>query len=992
MTTAPSDENPVHPLSDKNVDSPAELNPVASRSPVDQGATIVPQSMPEPGAVEPVGRPVGGYTTIVPGSLQQHLRDDLEQVPPTPGKLLHSGAMPSRMTAANRGDTRNESRDGTDTQPPTHQGSASTRKLAGPEASADRAPVKTLLEVSESYTNPATGAVIPRLPGHEILGELGRGGMGVVYKARQLALNRLVAIKMVIGGGHAGPEQVARFQAEARSVAALQHPNIVQIYEVGEWQSLPYFTLEFVDGGTLDKTLKGQPQTPEQAARLTETLARAMQFAHERGIVRRDLKPQNVLLTATGEPKITDFGLAKNIEGEASQTKSGALMGTPSYMSPEQARGDHKSVGPLADIHSLGGMLYEFLVGRPPFLGSSSMETLMQVLRDDPVPPTRLVPKTPVDLETICLKCLQKDPAKRYQSAAELAEDCRRFLAGEPILSRPISKIERLSSWCRRNPRTASLIATVAALLVVVSVGSIASAYLIHGQRQEALRAQKAAEIAESQAIESEKAAKAAEQLALRNAEEASKNARKAQSQSDLALKTLQLLVRKVQEQLSPVPGMQDLKKSLLQTAVEGLEEVANQSYDATSVEATKVSAHMQMGTLFRTMGASEQSLREFERAYEIAKNRAADQPRNAASQGNLAVILMTIGDVRLEFSRDLNRAIEDFETARLILEKLTQTPPAQLDKYDALEQLTNAANANMRIGVTNLRLGRPAKAISYFQQALEIRKKILATSENSPAFKISVAGAHQAIAEAQFSFDNLAAARQEYEQAERLVIGAWKDHPDAAVLQEQVAIVSGNFGELLLRVGELEAARQRFDQSSQLLVPLAAADQRNLNRQRALALCYYRQGTLEQLAGDQEASQKAFQECRQIREKISEIDPTNQSRRMELMLALARVGQHEQADLQAKELLLAGKDDREVLVNVARGWAQCSVAQPPLSKELMDSYQQLACDALKFAYEAGYRDRRTLQSEPDLAPLKSRADFQQLLETMTRMDGQSEK
>ena len=265
-----------------------------------------------------------------------------------------------------------------------------------------------------------------------------------LYKARQRALNRLVAIKMVLAGGHAGPEQLARFHAEAEAVASLQHRNIVQIYEVGECEGLPYFSLEFVDGAPLDKALAGKPQSPKDAAKLMEVLARAMHFAHLNSIIHRDLKPANVLLTSDGEPKITDFGLAKKLEGDSSQTKSGTLMGTPSYMAPEQARGEFKELGPLADVHALGAMLYEMLVGRPPFLGSSPVETIMQVINEEPVPPSQLIPKLPTDIETICLKCLQKEPEKRYISAEELAEDCRRFLAGEPILSRPISAPERV--------------------------------------------------------------------------------------------------------------------------------------------------------------------------------------------------------------------------------------------------------------------------------------------------------------------------------------------------------------------------------------------------------------------------------------------------------------------------------------------------------------------------------------------------------------------
>ena len=244
----------------------------------------------------------------------------------------------------------------------------------------------------------------PRLPpatnqhaiaGFEILGELGRGGMGVVYKARQIELKRLVALKMILAGSHAGHAQLARFRAEAEAVARLQHPNIVQIYEIGEQDGLPYFALEYMDGGSLD-SLGGTPLPPRQAAQLLETLARAIHYAHERGIIHRDLKPGNVLLTADAiVPKITDFGLAKQVESDAGQTKSGAVMGTPSYMAPEQAEGRIKEIGPRTDVYALGAILYELLTGRPPFRGASAVDTLLEVTTQDPLPPSRLQPKVP---------------------------------------------------------------------------------------------------------------------------------------------------------------------------------------------------------------------------------------------------------------------------------------------------------------------------------------------------------------------------------------------------------------------------------------------------------------------------------------------------------------------------------------------------------------------------------------------------------------------
>jgi WD40 repeat protein/tRNA A-37 threonylcarbamoyl transferase component Bud32 len=312
----------------------------------------------------------------------------------------------------------------------------------------------------------------PTFSGYEILGVLGRGGMGVVYKARDLKLKRTVALKVILAGAHAGERELTRFKAEAETVARLQHPNIVQIHEVGEHDGKPFISLEFCTGGSLDAKLDGSPLPPQKAAQLVETLARAMHAAHNAQVIHRDLKPANVLLTVDGTPKITDFGLAKKLD-DAGQTQSGAIMGTPSYMAPEQAGGKSKDLAPSADIYALGAILYELLTGRPPFKAATPLDTIMQVVSDEPVPPTRLQSRTPRDLETICLKCLRKEPENRYISAEALAEDLRRWQSGEPIRARPVSVPERFWFWCRRNPVVAAVSAVAALALVAGTIISL---------------------------------------------------------------------------------------------------------------------------------------------------------------------------------------------------------------------------------------------------------------------------------------------------------------------------------------------------------------------------------------------------------------------------------------------------------------------------------------------------------------------------------------
>jgi tRNA A-37 threonylcarbamoyl transferase component Bud32 len=312
------------------------------------------------------------------------------------------------------------------------------------------------------------------LAGYEILDELGRGGMGVVYKARQVGLDRIVALKTILPRGAKREEQTRRFLQEAKAMALLQHPNVVQIHEIGDCDGRPYLVMEYVGGGNLSEKLAAKPIPPRNAAEMVARLARAVAAAHEQGVIHRDLKPSNILLTADGTPKIADFGLAKWFATPADATETGHPLGTPSYMAPEQFSRQRGPLGPTVDVYALGTILYELLIGHPPFLTDNPLDTLQLVLAQEPVPPRRWQPKTPRDLETICLKCLEKEPRRRYATAQALADDLDRFLAGAPISARAVSGLERIGRWANRHRSVAALmvLAVVATLtvLVVISV------------------------------------------------------------------------------------------------------------------------------------------------------------------------------------------------------------------------------------------------------------------------------------------------------------------------------------------------------------------------------------------------------------------------------------------------------------------------------------------------------------------------------------------
>ena len=469
--------------------APTSLPEISAR----EGQTLTPSTDTPPDAL--------GETHIAPSRFQQHSAG-----PTAPTRL----APPSRASEpANPSETIAHVSQAPDAGDPAYKDTRVIERPSGTDVIGQDSGIPVTLVVDSTKQPPVNLAThdtpiiptpgfssirsIPGMPQHvgdfEILGVLGRGGMGVVYKAKQKQLKRIVALKMILGGVHASDEDLRRFRQEAEASARLQHPNIVQIHEVGEMDGKPYFSLEFVDGGSLSGKMANEPQPAFPAAQLIEILARAMHYAHQRGIVHRDLKPANILLanapldgsstapvTAFGIPKITDFGLAKRMDVDLGQTQSGAILGTPSYMAPEQAGGRIREIGPCTDIYALGAILYDLLTGRPPFKANTLADTLQQVQMVEPVSPGRLQPQVPRDLATICLKCLNKEPKKRYETSLALAEDLGRFLAGEPIQARPASLLERSIKWSKRRPTAAALIGVSVLSFVALGAGGWYSA------------------------------------------------------------------------------------------------------------------------------------------------------------------------------------------------------------------------------------------------------------------------------------------------------------------------------------------------------------------------------------------------------------------------------------------------------------------------------------------------------------------------------------
>jgi serine/threonine protein kinase/Tfp pilus assembly protein PilF len=545
----------------------------------------------------------------------------------------------------------------------------------------------------------------PNLPGYEILGELGRGGMGVVFKARQLSLNRVVALKMVLAGSRADPEGLARFRREAEAVAALQHPNIVQIYEVGEHEGRPFFSLEFCPGGSLERRVRRTPLPPAEAARLLVTLAHAVHYAHERGVVHRDLKPANILLAASDLadpaesqaadliPKVTDFGLAKRLETPGGQSASGQLLGTPSYMAPEQARGDNQLVGPLADVWALGATLYELLTGRPPFLGASWMETLGQVLSQEPVPPRRLQPGVPRDLQTICLKCLHKEPARRYGSAAALAKDLERFLADEPIKARPTSRWERVVKWARRRPAVAALIGVSA--LTVVSLLAVSLWFNVK------LTAE---------------------------AERAEANLLKARSAVD------HMYTQVAEKWLAQEAQLEEVQREFLEKALGFYTDFLREQGGDPAVLEETARAHRRVADIQMKLGRQREAERAYREALTLVERLAAGRPGQPAHRQELAAIHARLGTLFKETSRPAE-AEGAFRQAVAVQEVLV----AEFTEAAAYRQ--DLALSHNNLGIFLLRSGRPEEAEQAFRDALRHRRLLAERHPQEAEYRSEVGG-----------------------------------------------------------------------------------------------------------------------------------------------------------------------------------------------------------------------------------------------------------
>jgi serine/threonine protein kinase len=829
---------------------------------------------------------------------------------------------------------------------------------------------------------------LPAVSGYELLEVLGRGGMGVVYKALHRNLGRLVALKMILAGGHAGPQELARFRTEAEAVARLQHPNVVQIFEVGAHDGRPYLALEFVAGGSLAQHLAGTPQTPRPAAELVETLARAVDHAHQRGIVHRDLKPANILLQNANckmqnanlrednlqfaiynlhfaIPKITDFGLAKILQSEPGtsatldRTQTGAVLGTPSYMAPEQARGDKSNVGVPADVYALGAILYEMLTGRPPFRGSTTSETIQQVLNEDPVPPLGLQRSLPRDLQTICLKCLHKEPARRYASALELADDLHRFLAGEPVRARPTGRLERAVKWARRRPAAAALLAVGAGVLVILALGGLAYNAWLEGEvRREQERTRESERLRAETRIQRDRA-EANFQLAREAVE--------------------RMLTRLGTRRLVGIPHMERERLQALQDARAFYEQFLTQRGDDPAVRRDAALAHAQLAHIHALLGEHRPAAREYDQALRLQQELTAGSDPSGAPWRDLADTYINRGHLRAG-SAQVAAAESDFREALGIRRRLAAEPgAAPIHRYEL-------AAVYHCLGSLCSDLDRHADAVANFRLAIPILEKLVAHDRSNAPYRTELARTCNDLGSVLRTMKRRPEAKRALGRAIKLLERLAAEAPrnpdfrfDLANSLNNLALVHSSLYE---------------DKEAMALHRRAIDLQRRLVADFGAVPDYHNQlgGTLQNLADLLMENRQGDEAWRLLQEALAQQWFALQTNPREpryhefyrfhcdaLADALkkkagpARGGWQDYyyaAMMLARYVPLARQDGR----------------LPPSKRPLVaQAFAGQAVALLREAVRRGFRDVRQLQTEPAWAPLRSQPAFQQLMRGMEK-------
>jgi serine/threonine-protein kinase len=757
---------------------------------------------------------------------------------------------------------------------------------------------------------PPPGPRLRYVGDYELLEEVARGGMGVVYKARQISLHRTIALKMILAGQLASAADVQRFKTEAEAVANLDHPHVLPIYEVGEHDGQPYFSMKLVEGGSLAQRAAGFRADPRAAARLVATVARAVQHAHERGVLHRDLKPANILLDADGQPHVTDFGLAKRVAGPGREpgealTQSGAIVGTPGYMAPEQAAGK-KGLTTAADIYGLGAVLYELLTGRPPFQADTPLNTVLQVLEREPERPATLNPRVPRDLETICLKCLHKEPARRYATAEALAADLEHWLCGEPIVARPAGSAERLWRWCRRKP----LVAGLAASLVLVFVGGFAGVTVLwlHAERQTLLAQQQ-----QARAEEKEKEARQ-ERERVQGLKDAEAEQRR---QAEQGFQQARAAVDRYLDKVTGDPRLRDarfrqLRRDLLLEASHFYWQFIKDRAGDPNVHADLGWAHFKLAVIATELGDPAGAAADYARAAEefeylshwaetfrqqsTAKHEFNAGPfsfsfttsrsinRETEFQDAIARTYNNLGSLHYD-ERKYDLAEKEFLRALAIQEELArQHPDEPTYQYDVADLHGNLGNVYAASGQFD-------KARLACEKAFEVHRQLARRYPDNGDYQLHLAGSYSQMSRFQWRDGKPDQAEKSLQQAVAICRELVRKQPAVLHYQQELGFAYHFLGDFYRSVGKNAEAEAALRQAVEVQRRLTESPEAVPNYSEYLANSHERLAGLYESWNKPAEAAAAYQEALAIRSRLADQYPNNAGYRHALGNSLNSLG-----------------------------------------------------------------------------------------------------